>query len=249
MKLAAIYNVWDGEELLKGSVDCVKDHVEAIIIVYQETSNYGEVYCPVFPEFNLKKIYFVKYIPGPGNGRHNEARKRNLGIAVAKGLKCTHFLHMDCDEYYSDFEVGKRCYIDSGSEGSVCKMWTYFKKPTLRFEQPDNYYVPFIHRLSTQTTSGFRGYPFYVDPTRAVNTCDVKEMPIYMNHFSWVRSNIDRKVHNSSARGNILASDLLRDYRSPDTGPGSYIKDFGQKLIEVPNQFSINIPHLMEVSS
>jgi len=58
MKLAAIYNVWDGVELLHGSIECIKDHVNQIIIVWQNVSNIGEIYDPMpemeFP-FEIRK--------------------------------------------------------------------------------------------------------------------------------------------------------------------------------------------------
>jgi hypothetical protein len=41
MKLAAIYNAWDGVELLKGSMNCLKDGVDIFIVIYQDVSNYG----------------------------------------------------------------------------------------------------------------------------------------------------------------------------------------------------------------
>jgi hypothetical protein len=62
-----------------------------------------------------------------------------------------------------------------------------------------------------------------------------------MHHFSYVRKNIERKINNSSARANILKSKLLEDYNNPEVGPGFYVQDFKQRLIEVPNYFNINI--------
>ncbi|MFW8746205.1 hypothetical protein, partial [Mesorhizobium japonicum] len=79
----------------------------------------------------------------------------------------------DCDEYYENFGEAKQKFIDSGAKGSVCKILTYFKKPTLRLENEDNYYVPFIHELNENTTVGNYGYPFYADPTRKINESNV----------------------------------------------------------------------------
>ncbi len=47
MKLAAIYNVWDGVELLKHSIASIKQDVDLIIIVYQDISNFGEEFNPL----------------------------------------------------------------------------------------------------------------------------------------------------------------------------------------------------------
>src|SRR5688572_24354584 len=103
-KLCVIFNVWDGAELLNGSIDCIKNHVDLIIIVYQDVSNWGEYYDPLkdFNRHGLKYI-LVKYEPKIKDGRTNEIAKRNLGLKVAKENGCTHFSHMDCDEYYENF--------------------------------------------------------------------------------------------------------------------------------------------------
>jgi hypothetical protein len=121
----------------------------------------------------------------------------------------------------------------------VCKLYTYFKSPTLRFDTPDGYFVPFIHELKPDTFAGDRQYPFYVDPTRRINETDVIELPVFMHHFSWIRKDINRKVRNSSAKRNIERSTLLADCLSDDTKAGSFVKDYGKSLIEVTDRFQI----------
>lgn len=247
MKLAAIYNVWDGEELLKGSMMRLKDHVDLFIIVHQKESNFGEWY-EQFPsiehiclngEFKLVELY--EYQPRVGmGGAFNEKAKRNMGLDIARSAGCTHFIHMDCDEYYEDFGEAKQLYINSGHKGSVCKLYTYFGEPTLRFENPDGYYVPFIHELRPDTKAGDTKYPFYCDPTRRINETDIVELPVFMHHYSWVRNNIERKCRNSSAKSNIEKGTMLKDYYSKELGPGYYVKDYKQRLIEVENIFGID---------
>lgn len=249
MKLAAIYNVWDGDELLSGSIDRIKDHVDLVVIVWQSVSNFGEYYNPVESVVNASlklglKCEVFKFEPYFKDGLGNEKFKRDLGLDIARSNGCTHFLFMDCDEYYSDFGAAKQQYVESGAEGSVCKMFTYFKKPTLRLEKEDNYFVPFIHRLQSYTMAGTGSdYPFYVDPTRKVKCIGpVVEITERMHHFSYVRRDIERKCRNSSARENIAKSQLLNDYFSPSLGVGYVLKDFqNQRLIEVPNLFNIEV--------
>jgi hypothetical protein len=146
---------------------------------------------------------------------------------------------MDSDEYYFDFAEAKDLYIKAGHDGSVVSLYTYFKLPTLRFEKPEGYFVPFIHKLNQDTISGVPEYPFYCDPTRRINCTDVIELPIKMHHFSWVRKDIQMKIRNSSAKGNIENSQLLSDWDK--AGTGSFIKDYNTSLIEVPNLFGISI--------
>jgi len=239
--LCAIYNVWDGVELLRGSMETVKaDHY---IIVWQEESNYGEKYNPLHEILEaiepFQNFSIIKYEPtitkDRSNGRVNEAKKRNIGIKKALELGATHFLCLDVDEYHPDFEQAKKDYFDSGKDGSVLKMWTYFKSPNLRLEHPEGYHVPFIHKLKPDTYSGnYAHYPYRVDPTRAVNTKSVIELTQMMHHYSWVRKDIGRKARNSSARH---LSQHLEDYENAKEG--MYIGAYAQKLIYVENDIHI----------
>lgn len=245
VKLAAIYNVWDGVELLKGSIDQLD--VDLIIIVWQDISNFGEYFDPMerirADGIDKPNVIFEKYTPGIKTGFKNEIEKRQLGLEIAKKNGCTHFLHLDCDEYYDkeEFKKAKEYFLRSGHKGSACKMWTYFKDPTFRLETPEGYYVPFIHELQSNTRIS-KIYPYYVDPTRRINQTDVIELNLFMHHFSWVRENIDRKVNNSSAKSNLLRGTLLNDYHSTNlfSNPsGYYLKDFDKRIKLVENKFNV----------
>lgn len=241
-KVAAIYNVWDGAELLRASMLSVADGVDVFIIVFQTVSNFGEHYDP-HADFDFSYIggvVMAEYEPTDHAAFINEKAKRNLGLDLARANGCTHFLHMDCDEMYIDFVRAKQMYFDTGAEGSVCKMFTYFKKPTLRLKNVDNYWVPFIHALRKHTRAGGKEYPFYVDHTRRINSTHVVEIDIQMHHFSWVRKNIKRKADNSSANRNIKKSQLVQDYLDPNIGAGSILVDYqNQELIEVADHFNL----------
>src|SRR5688572_26707671 len=112
MKISAIYNVFDGEEHLPHSMKTIFDHVDLVILVWQNLSNWGETHEPLlqfmtpedFAGFDYNKIIMVKFDPilhmGP---MMNERAKRNMGIEIARDKGCTHFFHIDCDEYYEDF--------------------------------------------------------------------------------------------------------------------------------------------------
>jgi hypothetical protein len=41
-KLAAIYSVFDGEELLEQSILSIREHVDVVIAISQKQSNFGE---------------------------------------------------------------------------------------------------------------------------------------------------------------------------------------------------------------
>ncbi len=244
MKLCAIYNTYDGEELLAASIKCIIDHVDLIIIVYQDISNYGEKWSPL-PNIEFlnswDKVQFIKFDPIVDMGAQmNERAKRNLGLDFARANKCTHFFSIDNDEFYEDFGEIKHLYFESGHKGSVCKLHTYFKKPIFRFDIPEDYYVPFIHQLNEDTKTGSSTYPFWVDPTRKINESDVIELPVFMHHYSWCRRDIIRKARNSSASGIIQNSVIFNDYNSPNLGEGYFLSNWNRRIKIVPDIFGLS---------
>lgn len=243
IKLAAIYNVWDGCELLRGSMMTMKDHVDIFIIVYQTASNHGEHYDPL-PDMDLTgfKCVMVPFTPEQNGGALNETLKRNLGLNIAKQEKCTHFLHLDTDEFYKDFEAAKLEFLNSGADGSVCPIYCYFKRPTWRFLQKEGYFVPFIHKLWPDSKAENCKYPYYVDPTRRINTEKVVLLNESMHHFSWVRKDIERKARNSSA-GDLTKNNIIfEDYHSEvlESNPeGFYVRNFDRKITVVDDYFGL----------
>lgn len=223
-------------------MNSIKKEVDLFIIVYQDVSNFGENYNPI-PDMRLEEFncVLIKYYPTQMAGQWNEIQKRNLGLDAAKKNGCTHFIHLDTDEYYENFSSAKKLYVESGAEGSACRIFTYFKLPTLRFETEDGYFVPFIHKLLPETMAGNRDYPFYVDRTRKINCKNVVLLPIHMHHFSWIRKDIERKCRNSSAKNNISKGTMLSDYHNNGVKEGFYVKDYDKELINVENIFNIHI--------
>lgn len=250
VKLVAIYNVWDGVELLKGSMESIADGVDEFVVVFQTISNHGEEFDPrpwipstVWDsQLNPVPVWQIQHVPTTRNPRKEETGKRQAGVELAERLNATHFLHMDCDEFYTDFVKLKQRVLDLDLDGSVCQLQTYFKKPTLQLQGFDNYYVPFIHKIRPGINVGVASYPFYVDPTRRVGLDPGAKVDVVgvMHHYSYVRADIKRKARNSTAAGNIAKSQLLKQYHDPDTGPGTKIIDFQNKeLVEVPDHFGI----------
>lgn len=246
MKLASIINVWDGCELLKYAIKSTCEATDLYVIVYQTESNFGEKYDPseeiqeVLELFRHKKFILRIYYPEKPGGFSNEVAKRNIGLYVAREHGCTHFYFQDTDELYENFPEAVQAYKDKCVEGTVCPIYTYFRRPTLRFENPDNYFVPFIHKLRPDSVAGTQNYPFYVDPTRSSTASGVVKLDVFMHHFSYIRRDLARKLCNSSAKFNINGAEIMRDY--DNAAPGYYVDHiFRQKLIEVPNLFNIEI--------
>jgi hypothetical protein len=250
MRVIAIYNVFDGIELLEGSIRQIYPECFKVLIVYQTTSNFGEVDDGV-EEFvqmlalKYKRISLLKYVPDTTiSGGQNEKNKRMAGISSARNLGGSHFLLIDCDEYYERgaFRRAKQIIRNGGFDSSACRLFTYFKQPTYRLSPLEDYYVPFISSIDLTLTNEF---PVYADPTRLTmgsKFYEFRQEELMMHHFSWVRNDIGKKIRNSSARDDLLARlpDLVENYRnfkltdSPLLYPECTI-------VEAPNVFGIHV--------
>lgn len=247
MKLAAIYNVWDGDELLEGSIKQIREHVDEVILIYQTTSNHGEKYYPAI--FQIPRCTIVKFEPVlQDSPMWNERNKRQHGIEVARVLDCTHFILMDCDEYYDpeQFELAKKSIIAHDCIATAVKLKTYYKLPTYQVDGFDSYFVPFICKITPDIRCGnFPGFGLYCDPTRQVNSGEATLIHpgiCFMHHYSWIRKNIERKLNNSSAKVNFKDKipALLEEYHNAKIGSEISWYD-GRKLVEVENLFNIDI--------
>lgn len=242
-RLAAIWNVWDGDELLFHSIKQIREHVDEVIVVYQNQSNYGEIYHPEIPSHLCD--YIIHYKPQLHfSGTLNETAKRNIGLDKAKELGCTHFILMDNDELYdtNEFKYYKDLIYYNNCESSACRLYTYYKYPTIQITPLEDYYVPFICKLNPTTRLGYYGsYPVITDPTRQSNHHkDFYKINIpLMHHYSWVRKDIERKIRNSSARMAFKNKDqIIKEFNDFEkTGELAFYQ--GHSWIEVQDKFGI----------
>jgi hypothetical protein len=236
MPIIAIYNVWsDSVEHLEDSISMIRNEVDFVLCVNQLVSNFGETDPTstfVCQDLEQKKIIdsVISYAPKQKTGAKNELAKRRLGLEYAKEKGFDFFLMMDCDEFYNPQCLKSNLVFleeNADIEGLYSKILTYFKTKDLCFDGFDDYYVPFIHRLTDKTQIGTK-YKVRCDPTRGVNANKVLASDCVMHHLSWVRKDIEKKIRNSSAKKNIKKSILL-DYELAEDG--YYVHEIFQKRL------------------
>lgn len=254
MKLAAIFNIWDDWELLYHSIRNIRPLVDGVIIVASSKSNSGEIskipYCWIDEELIICEPDLNKSL------RENETFKRNTGLKKAKELGYTHFLMMDADEFYEpkEFLKEKERILKNDLAGTVCRTKVYFREPTLTVGY-DVTLVPFIHKITPDLCFMWNTkYPFAfegprreirIDPTRQMNINSGMEWSdITMHHMSWVRSDIRKKIRNSTARQNIEKSTIVRDYSNAKEG--YYCEFYRAKIESCENLF--NLPQIVDES-
>ena len=128
MLVGATYNVFDGEELLRRSIESIRPHVDHIVVVYQLVSNQGQDCRPtllaLLRELESFKLIdeLIEYSPKQSfslsekralmsrrsntNVRSvpdhffNELLQREVGRKACFDANCTHFMSLDVDEFY-----------------------------------------------------------------------------------------------------------------------------------------------------
>lgn len=249
-KLIAVINLWDGGELLPYQLDNIAPMVDEVKVVYSNYSNYNEKMIHIFKP--REKVEYVNWEPDQGQSPHtNEINKRNFGLEVARDVGATHFIMLDCDEFYDEeeFEEEKERIYKYDLNGLVGSIIEYFGEPTLILPNCGTL-IPFIHKVLPGLKYSFvdKKYPFAydkdnkarIDPTRRLNISKgVEWSGIKMHHYSWVRKDIERKIRNSSARKRLESSGILQDYYKAK--PGYFCESIGKTLVKSVNKFNIHI--------
>ena len=217
MKLGVSYNIFDGEELLEGSIKQIRDQVDYVSVVCQTTSNFGKPcsqdLIPLLKRLKKEKLVdeVLLYTPEPQNGGHfNEIQKRNIGLQCSLKAGCTHHMSIDCDEYYlsKEFVNLKQLILDGDYDSSYCQMLTYYKSWDYILDPPEDYYVSLITKIKEDSSYVLGApAPVLIDPTRRVLGLNrpliLKREQIQMHHGSYIRKDIRAKLENSSASVNF----------------------------------------------
>lgn len=264
MKICAIYNVWGDWDLLEHSINNVRPMVDGVIVVFSRLSNYGEHHPePMDLDTRFEGVKFIHADPAPGRAAmQSETAKRNCGLTYARRLGFTHFIMMDSDEFYepAEFQADKdRFEADPDLAGLVGKVKCYFKRPTMTIGY-DVTLVPMIHKITPVLKFEFnREYPFAwteidgvavtpkkkirIDPTRSMNiNAGVKWTSTTMHHYSWIRSDVMKKIRNSTAKQNLEGSTIVADYCDGESG--KYCQFYKSEIVSCDNLF--NIPDIID---
>jgi len=212
MKLGVSYNVFDGTENLRKSIERIRGSVDFISVVCQEKSYYGNI----IKEEDKKNVYdllndgLINCVYWSENKEYkspllNEINKRNIGLRLSKKNGCTHHISMDCDEIYCQYQFEKAKKIANKYDTTFCGLVTYYGDEEHVFEVPEDYFVSFIFRIDERMFERIVKYPLRVDPSRKVfpkNYFIFERENLEMQHYSWIRNDIRWKLENSSARIN-----------------------------------------------
>lgn len=255
MKLAALYSIYNGTELLNGSIEQIENLCDEIIICYQTTSNTGnfsnesdrwiEQNEQFIKDFNIKILFFEPDFNK--KTKQNERDKHNKMLDFARNIECTHFLLSACDHYYdnNEFQKTKQFLIENPVDVSITWMYTFYKNTNWRLDPIENYGMPFICKINPETKiAQNQNYPILTDPSVQVSPVNnfyvFYPNQIMLFHFSMIRMDIDSKFDNAAASIRWSKEQIYifkNEYKTAQVGSEiSYFK--GRKIIEMNHRFT-----------
>ena len=257
MKLGIFYSVYNGTELLNGSIRNILPYVDVVLLHYQTTSNRGNR-SNEFEEWHEKnkdtlsdKVQILKYRPRNewDKTKKNERIKYNIAAKHLLEQGCTHFMMAACDHYYEPEQFAWAKAQAKDYQVTWSKMYTYYKYPTWQLTPMENYYMPFICQLTANTKIGY-GFPVRVDPANGVapfktyRQFEPKEL--ILHHYSMIRQDIRNKFVNAASNINWKnkVNEFVNEYENYDIEVNKGVSYFSgdgniRKIKVVPNWFNI----------
>lgn len=211
MKLIALYTVFNGTELLDGSIARIIDHVDEILVCYQTVSNTGikslEPLEWIKSSRYQNRIKFIEWNPNLSKStKQNEVDKHNFMLSFARRSGFSHYLLMACDHYYDTNQFADAIHklIQSPVDVTATQMYTYYKQINWRLEPIEDYCMPFICKIRDGVYFHYGlKYPVKTDPSVVMTKCDsfrlFSESEIMLHHYSMIRVDIKNKFANAAA--------------------------------------------------
>lgn len=255
MRLGIAYNVFNGDELLLDSLKRMRQVSDYIVITYQEISNTGNLSessvldkIKDLPKYLYDDIEL--FVPNAKkNAQKNEVSKRNLGLSLVRKNGCTHFMSIDCDEFYDmeEFIQAKAIICENNYDSTACELVNYFHSSIYRMKE-EKQYVPFIFKISWWDKHRYSAsFPVPVDPTRRLKSKNFhlfQNESLLMHHMSYVRKDYLSIASKLSNGPNLhLYEHVMDDYLK-------YYNDWDQSQLAMnPHQYMTSLGNNVEVIS
>ena len=215
MKFGVCYNLFDGEELLEDSINCIRNYVDYISVIYQTKSNWGDDcskdLVKILVDLKSRELIddMVEYKNIENNPQINETNKRNLGIKLSIQNGCSHHMSLDCDEFFltTEFENLIKYHKDNPDKITYLSLVPYYKdtKYLVLSEKYDKLYISGFFPIKYIFILGYDS-PVLTDPTRRVNLSNLNDIVILnkefikMHHLFYVRKDLYKKIYNSTSK-------------------------------------------------
>ncbi len=257
MNLAVYYNCATCSELLEYSIIEMMKVTPYIVLHFQKKTNtqtsassrHFRKYLYLAKKYH---IHLFEFWPDENKTpKSNETQKRNIGLKQAQIQGFDYFMSIDEDEIYQGEELFKafNTFVHDNWDSSVCRLLTYYKKPTLQVTPPEDYYTSVFYKCDSRIFQEGMQFPVKVDPARKMKPNRLKIFgweELTMHHYSYVRKDIREKLETQSASVNFKdrIDEIVKHYNkhkgnSPAYWGGKQPRYFDLK--EVKNHFKIRI--------
>jgi hypothetical protein len=227
MKLGVGVNIFSGLELLEPALLQIREHVHYIVGVFDRVSFEGDQPPPYY--FSLLEIlknkgliddliehtFNITYVPLEAQSLQRE--KSELGRKRALENECTHYLNMDCDEFYNARQFKESLQKAKDYEFTITCLFDYVKSPICRAKTISKLHCPFLIDINKRYMPC--NYPVLLDLSRTVSTNNYyifNPDDLVMHHFTGVRFNeieIERKFQGHSHYMRMNESNRLDFYK------------------------------------
>ena len=211
MKLSLSLTLFDGEELLEPKLRILRSEIDHVSIVYQQISySFNNCSSNLLPELDrLMKIGLVDEIYEfvmPAIKEKNfspqkyEAKKRTIGLELARKFGASHFISLDADEFFlpEQFIYAKNQIIKNDYDATFCLLKDYWMSPENQVDGVgeawgEYLYVPLIYKIKENQKFSSNDIDISVmcDITRKLpteNPHKFEEKEILMHHMTNIRA-------------------------------------------------------------
>jgi|GEM_PF-1112176 len=205
---------YEGTEHLRTIIAELRPHVDEIALLTSETSYLGEPIGPL-DKAEIQALLaeglvdaevafpYMAHLPV----REQETVRRNQGLAYFQSRGIGYALICDSDEFYKadQFSRAKAVVREWLPQAVYCYYENYYKFKNCKLLD-DCFSIPRVVPLLVSTSQRFKyDIPFKhpSDPTRRMDTdftMTFSKEFVTMHHWSWIRSDIRKKINNWSSR-------------------------------------------------
>lgn len=252
MKVALAYSVFNGVELLEKSIRTHAPFVDDIIICYQTVSNRGNFNDTLEKDLvkiaTINKVQLHRWNPVLSyDTKTNELNKHNHMIGLCRSIGATHMIISATDHFYQPDQFKLAIEQSANYNLTLTAMFTYYKHPTWQLTPIEDYYMPFMIRLTDKTRFERQSiYPYKIDPSLKINTSShhrlFEQTEIMMHHYSMIRMNIMDKFKNAASPtfDRAIKEGYMDEWVNYDINSNPGVKYFsGRKIKIVENYFDI----------
>lgn len=215
MKLGVGFNVFNGAELLKPSILCVRPLASLVVVVYSLKAITGEdapkwllpLLLKLKSEGLVDDLIKVKHSTTsvPLTIQNEKRKKYEVARKYCFDRGCSHYMGRDCDEFFVTKHLKRALETYVGEEMVVCPLFDYVREPTFRAKNVSSLHVTAFQKASIPYSPKRCGVKLDMSRTVAASNVRIlKQEELVMHHMTGVRYNseeMDRKFQGHSHFG------------------------------------------------